>query len=189
MDIFQWFFGMPSTVRAFCAFGKYHDIEVEDDVTAYLEYPDGKTVVLTVSTGEAPGTNRLEICADRGKLVVENEKIIFTRAEFPVSKFCRTTTSKYDLPAVWNCEIPSGNDPAHHRKIIQNFVDSIIDGSPIIVKAEEGINSLELANAMLMSSIENKTIELPLDSAKYWKILEELIKNSKFKKNGIIPQN
>jgi predicted dehydrogenase len=67
LDLFQWIFGMPATVRASCHFGRYHDIEVEDDVTAYLEYSDGMTAVFTASTGEAPGTNRLEVAAELGK--------------------------------------------------------------------------------------------------------------------------
>ena len=64
----QWFFGMPKTVRAAVKLGKYHNIEVEDEVNAYLEYADGKTANFIASTGEAPGTNRLEIAGSRGKL-------------------------------------------------------------------------------------------------------------------------
>ena len=66
LDLMQWFFGMPEKVRATAKFGKYHDIEVEDEVNAYLEYADGKVGNFIASTGEMPGTNRLEITADRG---------------------------------------------------------------------------------------------------------------------------
>ena len=62
---------MPSKVTANCLFGRFHDIEVEDAVTAILEYPNGVTGSFIATTGEAPGTNRLEVACDRGKLVLE----------------------------------------------------------------------------------------------------------------------
>ena len=83
LDLFQWIFGMPSRITGFCSFGRYHDIEVEDDVTAYFEYPDGAHASFITSTGEAPGTNRLEIAAERGRLVYEDDKLTFTRKSFP----------------------------------------------------------------------------------------------------------
>ena len=99
LDLFQWIFGMPAKVRAFCHFGRYHDIEVEDDVTAYLEYPDGMTAVFSASTGEAPGTNRLEVAAERGKVVIENDLFLFTRNEVPMSEFSRTDPGRFSAPA------------------------------------------------------------------------------------------
>ncbi len=65
LDIWQWIFGMPQSIRAFCPLGKYHDIEVEDEVTAYMEYADGCTGVFITGTGEAPGTDRLEVAGTR----------------------------------------------------------------------------------------------------------------------------
>ena len=89
LDLWQWICGMPERVRAFCHFGKYHDIEVEDDVTAYAEYANGATGVFITSTGEAPGTNRLEISADNGKVVLEGGKITFWRTRVPSSQFLK----------------------------------------------------------------------------------------------------
>ena len=91
-------FGMPVRVRAFCGFGRYHDIEVEDDVTAYLEFKNGATGVFITSTGEAPGTNRLEIAAERGKLVYENDRLTFTRNEVEMTKFSRASKSGFAAP-------------------------------------------------------------------------------------------
>jgi predicted dehydrogenase len=187
LDLFQWLFGMPSKIRAFCELGKYHDIEVEDNVTAYCEYPGGATGVFIASTGETPGTNRLEIACDRGRVVVENGKISFNRTELPVSDFCRTTDKLFEGPQAWNVEIPyqeTGTVPAH-QKIIENFVDAILDGSELLVNGEEGINSVELANAMLYSSIKGKTVNLPLDAKEFAGLLKGLIKSSKFKKKEV----
>ena len=55
LDLWQWICGMPARIRAFCSYGKYHDIEFEDDVTAYMEYENGATGVFITTTGEAPG--------------------------------------------------------------------------------------------------------------------------------------
>lgn len=178
LDMLQWLCGMPKRVRAFCRLGKWHDIEVEDDVTAYLEYPNGATGVFITTTGEAPGTNRLEIVGQQGKLTVENGKIRFIRNEVPADHFCQTTGEMFARPETWNVEIPVKGDGGLHQRITQNFVNSILHGEKIIAPAQEGANSVELANAMLYSSLTESTVELPLDADAYERKLKELIKNS-----------
>ena len=75
LDLWQWICGMPVSVEAHLHYGKWHDIEVEDDVTAYVEYENGATGVFITSTGDACGSNRFEIQMDKAKLVVENDKL------------------------------------------------------------------------------------------------------------------
>ncbi len=185
LDMLQWFFGMPSKVRAFCAIGKRHKIEVEDDVTAYLEYPNGATGVFIASTGEAPGTNRLEIAADNGKLVMENDALTFTRNEIPTSRHLRTCKAGFAKPPVWNIDIPVKASGGQHVAIISNFVDAILDGAPLIASAREGIRSVELGNAMLLSAFLDKTVDLPLDGRVFERHLKKKIRESKFVKKTI----
>lgn len=182
LDLFQWMCGMPTSVRAFCKLGKYHTIEVEDDVTAYVEYPNGATGVFITTTGEAPGTNRLEITGDRGKVVVENGSITFTRNETPADEFLKSSRESFATPATWNVSIPINGSGGQHMEITQNFVDAILDGKPLIAPAVEGIHSVELANAMIMSSLTGKTVSLPLSGATYERLLKKLVAGSKFKK-------
>jgi len=182
LDIMQWLFGMPSKIRAFLGFGAKHDIEVEDQVTAYLEYPNGATGVFITTTGEAPGTNRLEIAAEMGKVVVEGGKISFTRNEVPMGEFCRTSPRGFGSPPVWHVEIPISRGQTGHRVVTQNFVDGILDGAELITPADEGINAVELINSMYYSSLMEKTVELPLDSAAFEAKLKELCATSKFVK-------
>jgi predicted dehydrogenase len=113
LDLFQWFFGMPKRVRGFCGLGRYHDIEVEDDVTAYFEYADGATAVFITSTGEAPGTNRLEIAAENGRLVFENDVLTFTKNETPMSEFSRTATKAFAAPQQQSPGSPSPTTAAN----------------------------------------------------------------------------
>jgi len=184
LDLFQWLCGMPRRVRAFAALGKCHNIEVEDEVTAYLEYPNGATGVFVASTGEAPGTNRLEIAGDRGKLVLEEGKITFLRTAVPVSRFLKECPESFAKPEVERVEVPVEGKGGQHVEITQNFVDAILDGVPLIAPAEEGIHSVELANAMLYSHFTGQTVELPLDAAAYERLLQELIANSRFEKKA-----
>ena len=184
LDLFQWLFGMPSKIRATCALGKYHNIEVEDDVTAFCEYPEGHTGVFITSTGEYPGTNRLEIACDRGRVVVENNTIKFDRTEMLVQEHIDTCENSFEAPAKWDVEVPpeKDGDDSYHRLIIANFADAILTGADLIAPAQEGMNSIELSNSMVYSSIKDQTVELPLDSAKFATLLEELIANSTFVK-------
>jgi predicted dehydrogenase len=178
LDLWQWLFGMPKSIRAFCAYGKYHSIEVEDDATAFLQYESGTTGVLITSTGEAPGTNRLEVAGEKGKVVLENGKLQFTRNEVPTSEFSKTTKDAFSAPPTWDVTIPIHGSGGQHIEIMQNFIDAIQKGTPLIAPAEEGINSVELANAMLLSSDTKQTIELPMASATYEAWLKEKIESS-----------
>jgi predicted dehydrogenase len=185
LDLLQWLCGMPARVRGFCRLGRYHDIEVEDDVTAWCEFPNGATAVLTTSTGEAPGTNRLEIAGARGRLVLEKDRLHFTENETPMTDFSRTAETGFLRPATTEREIPVENAPAPHAVIMQNFVDAILDGAPLIAPGVEGINSVELANAITYSSLLGKTVELPLNAAAYERKLKQLIAGSKRKRKKV----
>ncbi len=186
LDLMQWFVGMPKTVYARVALGKYHDIEVEDDVTALLEYPNGATGLFMTTTGEAPGTNRLEIDGERGKLVVENWTIKFHRTEVPVSEFRKTSRESFGAPATWEIDIPASGG-GHHHLITQNFVNAIREGEELVVRGEEGINAVELANSMMYSSFTGAPVNLPLDADAYEAKLKELVANSRFQKKEVRP--
>jgi len=188
LDLFQWIFGMPARVRAFCNFGRYHDIEVEDDVTAYLEYSDGMTAVFSASTGEAPGTNRLEVAAERGKIVIENDQFWFSRNEIPMSEFSRTDPGRFSVPPIWDIKIPLESHGPQHNGILANFVAAILDGTPLIAPAQEGIRSLELANAFLLSTLEDRSIQLPIDALLFEKHLKGLIGSSTRKKPKVVKE-
>jgi len=185
LDLMQWLFGMPVTVRGFCGLGKWHAIETEDAVTSYLEYANGATGVFITSTGEAPGTNRLEIAAEKGRVILENGKITWIRNVVGMSEFSRTTKERFDRPETWNVEIPAPGISNHHNAILHNFTDAVLDGKPLIAEAVEGINSVELGNAMLLSSVLDRTLTLPLDSAMVEREFKKLIKNSTYEKKVV----
>ncbi len=185
LDMLQWLCGMPSRVRGFCQIGRFHNIEVEDNVNCYMEWANGATGIFISSTGEAPGTNRFEIVGTRGKLVLENNKLTFTRNDADMVEFSKTAKSAFTKPEVWNCEIPFENSPNAHAIIMQNFVDAILDGTPLIAPGDHGMGSVELANVLLYSSLIDSPVKLPLDGAAWEKKLNELIANSKLEKKVV----
>jgi len=183
IDLFQWIFGMPSTVRSLCQFGRYHDIEVEDAVSAIFQYKDGTTATFVTSTGEAPGINRLEIAGENGLAVLEGDTFSFRRNEVPMSEFSVQSAEHYARPAVWDIAIPlPGHRGAQHAGILRNFINAILHGEPLLSPAQDGIHSVELINAMLMACLEDRTVELPLKAAAYEKVLKKLIATSKPKR-------
>lgn len=182
LDLFTWWCGVPSEVRAFCNFGRFHKIEVEDDVTAYLKFPNGATGVFVTTTGEAPGVNRLEIAGDRGLLTLDNERLTFKRARKPIQEFIDTTPDHFPTAETWDCTIPGGSIGDQHRRVTEAFVGAILHGKPLIAPGSDGIHGLTLANAMLLSSWLDKTIHVPFDDELYWTELQKRIKTSTFKK-------
>jgi predicted dehydrogenase len=189
LDVLAWLLGLPARVRGFCQLGRYHDIEVEDNVTAYLEYPNGATGIFVTSSGEAPGTNRLEIAGTRGRAVLENNRLTFTRNETDMVAFSRTSKVGFARPEVWNVEIPFADATVPHAIVMRNFVDAILDGTPLLAPGAEGLWSVELANVMLFSSLLGRTVDLPMDSAAYEKKLRDLIATSKFEKKVVEVSN
>jgi len=180
IDLYQWIFGMPATVRSLCQFGRYHDIEVEDSVSAIFEYDDGMMATFTTSTGEAPGINRLEIAGEKGMLVLQGSDLSFRRNEVPMSKFSADSQEHYARPACWDAIIDL---PAHrggqHAGILKNFINAILHDEPLLAPAREGIHSVELINAILMASLQDKTVALPISSSSYEKLLKKMITGSK----------
>lgn len=176
LDLLQWLFSMPKKVRGFCQFGRYHKIEVEDDVTAYFEYDNGMTGVLITSTGEAPGTNRLEVVGERGRVVIEPGKFEFLENTIPTSVFSAKTKEKFKAPPVRKVAVrlvPGAGE--QHLGILKNFSSAIRRGTPLIAPAKDGLNSVELANAIILSSLEKRTVDLPLSAKRYASLLRRLV--------------
>ena len=182
LDVLSWLFGRPSRVRGFCQFGQWHQIEVEDQVTAWFEYPDGSTGTFLSSTGEAPGTNRLEIAGSRGRLVLENNRLMFTRNSSDALEWSRTATVGFSKPDVLDIEHPFTDAPHPHATLLQNFVAAILDGAPLIAPGRDGLGSVELANAIVFSSLRGETLDLPLSGAAWEQELQRLISESRFTK-------
>ncbi|MBD2860937.1 MULTISPECIES: Gfo/Idh/MocA family protein [Paenibacillus] len=184
LDLWQWTVGMlPSRVRAFCSFGKYRDIEVEDEVTAYVEYPNGATGVFITTTAEAPGTNRLEVTGERGKIVIEDGKLTFWRLRVSEPEFNQTFKGAFGQPECWKCDVPVSTDSKAHKAITQNWVDSIRTGVNLIAPGEEGIRGLTLSNAMYLSAWTDGWVELPLDEDRFHELLQERIATSRYQSN------
>lgn len=182
LDLLQWIVGMPNKVRAFCSFGKYHDIEVEDDVTSYMKFANGATGIFIASTGEAPGSDRLEIAGDRGKVVIENDELKFWRLRQSERKFNEQFTGGFGQPECWECEVPIEEAPtAIHAATTKDWVDSILNNSPLLAPGVEGINMVRLANAMHLSTWQDSWVEIPFDEELHYKCLQEKISNSKGK--------
>ena len=183
LDLWQWVCGMPSRMRAFCYFGKHHDIEVEDDVTAFVEYPNGATGVFVTGTGDAPGTNRLEITGDRGKIVAEDGGIVFHRTEQSVSRFLKEYPGGFGSPDVWTCKVPPAGGDGEHRTITANWVQSIRDRgeTELLAPGLDGIHSVELFNAMLLSTWTDSWVDIPVDADLYYDELQKRVATSKIK--------
>lgn len=185
LDALQWLVGMPSKVRSFAQCGRFHDIEVEDNVTAYLEYPNGATGVFVSSTGEAPGSNRFEIAGTRGRVILENDQIKFTRNESCMLEHSKNSPIGFSKPEVWEVDIPFGNAELPHAILMRNFVEAIRNKTPLIAPGVEGIHSVELANVLLYSSLVDQTINLPMDGAAFEAKLQQLIDESTHEKKVV----
>lgn len=184
LDLWQWMFGMPDRIYARASFGKYRDIEVEDDVMAHMEYDNGVTGQYITSTGEAPGTNRLEIACDRGRVIIERsgneEKLIFDRNTVLEPEYNKTTSEGFKKPECWKCEIPIEGAPGEqHVGIMKNFADAVLNGAKLLAPGEEGINGLTISNAIHLSAWTGEIIDVKnFPDDKFYDMLQDKIAKS-----------
>lgn len=174
LDLFQWFFGLPEELYALGYLGKWHDITVEDDISVLMKMSNGATASFITSTADFPGTNRLEITAEKGKLVFEDNKLMFWPLEETVQSIIDTSNQGFYSKKGSMEEIPVEDNPHGHQYITQNVVNTILGKEELIAPGVEGIKSVELANAMLYSMVRQKPVKFPVPEEEFDALLEEL---------------
>ncbi|MBT5311598.1 MAG: gfo/Idh/MocA family oxidoreductase, partial [Verrucomicrobia bacterium] len=132
-----------------------------------------------------PGSNRFEIAGTKGRILLENDKLVFTRNAVPSDEWSKTSKIGFQQPetTIEEIPIPPANEP--HAALIANFVEAILDGKPLVAPGESGVGSVELANVMLYSGLLNQPIELPMNGADWESKLNELIENSTHEKKVV----
>ena len=189
LDLWQWICGMPAKIDAKLKFGKWHDIEVEDDVTAYAEYANGATGTFITSTGDAPGTNRFEIVCDGGKLVCDDAKTLkMWKNEVPESEFSKTTKNAFSSPKCEIIDVETDGYNPQHVGVFNQFAAAVLRGEPLVADGREGINGLSISNAMHLSAWQGREVSLPLSEADEKAFYDELmarVKTSRRKENVV----
>ena len=182
LDLWQWICGMPESVTGYCDVARYHHIEVEDDATIFANYPNGATGVFITSTGEMPGTNRLEIAGTKGKLVLENGVLKWWRLKTPEDAIRFASSDNFVTPDCDYQELTPDAPESAHIGILRNFADAILHGAPLLSPGEDGLKELAISNAAYLSQwTGNAAMPLPPDTVLFDKLLAERVKTSAYK--------
>ena len=181
LDLWQWICGMPVKLRAEMHVGKWHDIEVEDDVTTYVEYENGATGVFVTSTGDACGTNRFEIQMDKAKLVVERDELRVWEFEMTEQAFSAVNKKPFAAPKTTEFVPETGGENPQHVGVLNAWAAAILRGGPLVARGEEGIYGLTLSNAMHLSAFLGETVTLPMDEELFYRELMKRVSLSRRK--------
>lgn len=181
LDLWQWICGMPKKVDVKMHFGKWHDIEVEDDVTAYVEYPNGAVGLFVTTTGDCPGSNRFEVTCEKGRIIAEDKRLIVTRLSESLNGFYKNEKGAFGAPEKTNEIFEFEDNGPQHVGVFNAFADKILGKGELIAAGEEGINGLTISNAMHLSAFTGKSVTLPLDEDLYYEELMKRVKNSRKK--------
>ena len=174
LDLWQWICGMPVTIDVKMHFGKWHDIEVEDDVTAYCTYANGATGTFITSTGDTPGSNRFEIVCDGGTLLCDGkEELVMYKLEMPEPEFTKTYKGGFGHPKAERIVVETDGENPQHSGVLNAFAANILRGEPLVADGREGINGLTISNAMHLSAWTGGEVKIPFDEDLYY---EELMK-------------
>ena len=185
LDLWQWICGMPVKVQSNMRIGQWHDIEVEDDVTTYVEYANGATGVFITTTGDAYGTNRFEVQMDKAKLVVDNDVLTVHEFEQSTDELTKTSDKSFTHMPVKKLEIETDGLNLQHVGVLNAWAGAILRGEELVAKGQEGINGVMLSNAMHLSYFLNKAVELPVDEDLYYEELKKRIATSRRKANVV----
>ncbi|MBQ2933525.1 MAG: Gfo/Idh/MocA family oxidoreductase [Clostridia bacterium] len=183
LDLWQWICGMPVKVQSKIKYGKWHDIEVDDDVTTFVEYENGATGVFITTTGDGKGTNRFEVQMDGAKLVVEDDKLTVTEFEMKESEFTKTNTEVFGMVKTHNLEIEIESKNPQHIGVVNAWAGKILHGTPLIAEGAEGLKGVILSNAMHLSDFLGREVEIPFDEDLYYEELMKRVATSKKKEN------
>ena len=181
LDLWQWICGMPVYVDAKMSFGRLHDVEIEDEVTAFVRYANGATGTFITTTGEAPGTNRFEIVCDGGTIVCDDGRLILKKLEVKESEFTKTNKIAFGVPKCTRSVVETDGQNPQHKAVRNAFAAAILRDEPMIADGREGINGLMISNAMHLSAWTGKPVELPFDEQEFKDLLDEHIKTSRRK--------
>lgn len=185
LDLWQWICGMPTKVQAHLSFGKWHDIEVEDDVTCYVEYANGATGAFITSTGDPHGTNRFEVQMDRAQIIAEGGKLKVFELDMAEPEFSKTCESPFGHPQATEIEVETDGLNLQHVGVLNAFAAAILGHGELVAQGVEGINGLTISNAMHLSAWLNKEIVLPIDADLYYDELKKRIATSRKKENVV----
>ena len=183
LDLWQWICGMPVKVQSQLHYGKWHDIEVEDDVTTYVEYANGATGVFVTTTGDAHGTNRFEIQMDKAKFVVEDGKLLMEEYEMTEPEFSKINTEPFGNVKSTKSEVETDGQNLDHIGVLNAWADAILHGGKLVAEGYEGINGLTISNAMHLSAFLGKAVEIPFDEDLYYEELMKRVATSRKKEN------
>jgi len=153
----------------------YHSIECEDTFQAMLEYPNGAPGYITSSTGEAGVPGRIQIVGDCGALEIMGDRLTISRFTPPLKEHMRANADPFGQPnaQVEVLELPG--DAGGHLAVYKDLIAAIAEGRPPRASGREGLMSLELANAITLSSFCERAVSTPLDRAEYKALLQDLI--------------
>ena len=167
LDLWQWILGMPKKVQSFMRYGQWHDIEVEDDVTTYMEYEDGHTGVFITSTGDPHGSNRFEVQMDGAQLVCEHDRLYLMELDQLEQDWTKTNTQPFGSVPGKEIEVETDGLNPQHQGVFAAFAGAILRGEPLVAGGAEGINGLTLSNAMHLSAFLGRPVEIPFDEKLY----------------------
>ena len=186
IDLLIWLCGMPVKVQAQCHEGKWHHIEVEDDVTVYLEYENGATGVFVASTGDLPGTNRLEIDCEKGKIVCEDGQVRCIRLDENERELCFRSEDPWYRGHAEEVPVETDGENPQHVGVLNAFAGHLLHGTKLIADAKDGLRALQLSNAIHYSRWTGKAVCVPVEQNHFHEELEKKIAGSHSRKTGDI---
>ncbi len=173
LDLFCYLAGSPGRVTGWIR-TRYHAIEAEDTAQALLEYPNGAPGYLALSTAETGLKRRLEIVGENGALELVGDQLTITRLTPSLREHMATCEAMFAAPESHTETVSLPGDGGGHLAVHRDLYRAITEGGQPRCDGRGGARSLELANAIILSSFEERPVPLPLDRAAYAALLGEL---------------
>jgi predicted dehydrogenase len=172
LDLLCAFTGLPQKIWGWTRTSA-HAIETEDTAQAMLAYANGATGHLHINTVEA-GTQRLQLVGDRAAIELIGSQVTIHRFAPALSTYRATSSEMFGMPGITSEVRDLPGDGGGHQAVYRDLVSAIRTGVPPRCDGRAALQSLELANAIIMLSIHEQPVTLPLDRPAYSAVLTQL---------------
>ncbi len=173
LDRYAWLCGMPEMVTARCD-TSLHQIEVEDTASAIFRHANGAHGFIHISTIEAPAIARTVISCDQGRISIDNGKLFVTRLRQSIRE--RTANDPQLMGDLESDTREIYLPPAENALAVfySDFASAVNGDAQLTCRGEEGRDVVELANAIVLSSMRREAVNLPLKRGDYAQFISEI---------------
>ena len=186
LDLICWLIGQPVQVSAMIG-NQFHQIEVEDVVCANVLFENCAFGSIQLTINQPRGYSIRQIAGDKGTIAIPDvqsltnnreDHILLGTYEDSLTNIVGRTSGIAGQPEISWRPVELQDEPGGHDVLMDSFIDAIRNGGEPLVNGVSARPTVELINAIVLSAMRRKTVDVPVDREEYDELFEGLSSGS-----------